>query len=122
MLIPMILSGGSGTRLWPVSREAYPKPFIKLQDGRSLLQKTVDRLADIEGISDVLTVTNQDHFFITRDDYQGAQLSAHHFFVLEPCARNSARGAMSICASRTNSSTTANTARPTSIRNHHVAQ
>ena len=45
MLIPLILSGGSGTRLWPVSREAYPKPFIKLPDGRSLLQKTLDRLA-----------------------------------------------------------------------------
>jgi len=90
MIVPLILSGGSGTRLWPVSREAYPKPFIKLSDGRSLLQKTIERLSDIPGISDVLTVTNQEHFFITRDEYQESQLSFNHFFVLEPCARNTA--------------------------------
>lgn len=90
MLIPLILSGGSGTRLWPVSREAYPKPFIKLQDGQSLLQKTLNRLADVPGIKDVLTVTNQEHFFITRDEYASAEVSAEHFFVLEPCARNTA--------------------------------
>lgn len=90
MLIPLVLSGGSGTRLWPVSREAYPKPFIKLQDGQSLLQKTIDRLCDVPGITDILTVTNQEHFFITRDEYSSAQISAKHFFVLEPCARNTA--------------------------------
>ncbi len=90
MLIPVILSGGSGTRLWPVSREAYPKPFIKLQDGLSLLQKTLDRLSGIAGVSDVLTVTNHEHFFITRDEYKGVGGSTKHFFVLEPCARNTA--------------------------------
>jgi mannose-1-phosphate guanylyltransferase / mannose-6-phosphate isomerase len=90
MLIPMILSGGSGTRLWPVSREAYPKPFIKLRDGSSLLQKTVQRLSEVEGVRDILTVTNHEHFFITRDEYQGAGFPAEHFFVLEPCARNTA--------------------------------
>lgn len=90
MLIPLILSGGSGTRLWPVSREAYPKPFIKLKDGGSLLQKTLDRLNLVTGITDILTVTNQEHFFITRDEYRGAKVPARHFFVLEPCARNTA--------------------------------
>ncbi|MFN0316009.1 MAG: mannose-1-phosphate guanylyltransferase/mannose-6-phosphate isomerase [Burkholderiales bacterium] len=90
MLIPMILSGGSGTRLWPVSREAYPKPFIKLQDGTSLLQKTVQRLSEVQGVQDILTVTNHEHFFITRDEYRGAGFPAKHFFVLEPCARNTA--------------------------------
>ena len=40
MLIPVILSGGAGTRLWPVSREGHPKPFMKLPDGESLLMKT----------------------------------------------------------------------------------
>ena len=43
MLIPIILSGGVGARLWPVSREAYPKPFIRLADGQSLLQKSMLR-------------------------------------------------------------------------------
>ena len=90
MLIPLILSGGSGTRLWPVSREAHPKPFIKLADGRSLLQKTIDRLALLEGIPEVITVTNRDHFFVTRDEYAGGGASYPHFFVLEPCARNTA--------------------------------
>jgi len=90
MLIPLILSGGSGTRLWPVSREAHPKPFIKLADGRSLLQRTVDRLAVLEGVEEVITVTNREHFFVTRDEYASGGRPYRHFFVLEPCARNTA--------------------------------
>ncbi len=90
MLIPLILSGGSGTRLWPVSREAHPKPFIKLADGRSLLQRTVDRLAVLEGTEEVITVTNREHFFVTRDEYAAGGAPYRHFFVLEPCARNTA--------------------------------
>src|SRR4249920_2158492 len=90
MLIPLILSGGSGTRLWPVSREAHPKPFIKLADGRSLLQRTVDRLALLEGTEEVITVTNREHFFVTRDEYAAGGAPYRHFFVLEPCARNTA--------------------------------
>jgi mannose-1-phosphate guanylyltransferase/mannose-6-phosphate isomerase len=90
MLTPLILSGGSGTRLWPVSREAYPKPFIKLPDGQSLLQKTLARLGPLGDIAEVITVTNRDHFFPTRDEYARVGLSCGHFFVLEPCARNTA--------------------------------
>ena len=41
IFIPVIMSGGAGTRLWPVSREAYPKPFMKLEDGDSLLMKAL---------------------------------------------------------------------------------
>ena len=47
MLIPVILSGGAGTRLWPVSREDHPKPFMVLPDGQSLLGKTYRRAADL---------------------------------------------------------------------------
>lgn len=43
MLVPVILSGGAGTRLWPVSRSAYPKPFMRMGDGQSLLGKTLAR-------------------------------------------------------------------------------
>jgi mannose-1-phosphate guanylyltransferase / mannose-6-phosphate isomerase len=90
MLIPLILSGGSGTRLWPVSREAYPKPFIKLPDGQSLLQKTLGRLQSIGELGEVITITNREHFFPTRDEYGRAGVDCRHFFVLEPCARNTA--------------------------------
>ena len=90
MLIPLILSGGSGTRLWPVSREAYPKPFIKLPDGQSLLQKTLGRLAPLGELAEVITVTNREHLFATRDEYARMDGPRQHFFVLEPVARNTA--------------------------------
>ncbi|MEO8630890.1 MAG: sugar phosphate nucleotidyltransferase, partial [Betaproteobacteria bacterium] len=90
MLIPVILSGGSGTRLWPVSREAHPKPFIKLADGNSLLQKTLHRLSSLGEIPEVITVTNRDHFFVTRDEYTAAQTEFAHLLILEPSARNTA--------------------------------
>jgi len=90
MLIPLILSGGSGTRLWPVSREAYPKPFIKLPDGQSLLQKTLSRLVPLGEPAEVITVTNREHLFATRDEYARTDAHCRHFFVLEPLARNTA--------------------------------
>jgi mannose-1-phosphate guanylyltransferase/mannose-6-phosphate isomerase len=90
VVIPLILSGGAGTRLWPVSREAYPKPFIKLPDGQSLLQKTLARVLGLGDIGEVITVTNREHFFATRDEYRRSSPETQHFFVLEPCARNTA--------------------------------
>lgn len=90
MLIPVILSGGAGTRLWPVSREAYPKPFIKLSDGKTLLRKTLERAALAKDVATVVTVTNKDHYFITRDDHMGGGLALEHVYLLEPCARNTA--------------------------------
>jgi mannose-1-phosphate guanylyltransferase len=90
MLIPIILSGGAGTRLWPVSREAHPKPFIQLPDGESLLQKTYQRAADLEGVSAIHTVTNRDYYFKTKDEYLACQTQAKPVFLLEPCGRNTA--------------------------------
>lgn len=104
MLIPIILSGGAGTRLWPVSRAGHPKPFIKLPDGQSLLQKTLLRAAAVAttGKGPVLTVTNRDHYFLTRDEYAGidctppAQLASLQLaplqldYLLEPAGRNTA--------------------------------
>jgi len=58
MIIPVVLSGGVGARLWPVSRQTYPKPFIKLSDGYSLIQKTFQRVASLENVEEILTVTN----------------------------------------------------------------
>jgi mannose-1-phosphate guanylyltransferase/mannose-6-phosphate isomerase len=89
MLVPVILSGGAGARLWPVSREAYPKPFIRLPDGGSLLQKTLARVARVEGVSRVVTVTNREYYFLTKDEYATA-VGLTHTFLLEPVARNTA--------------------------------
>ncbi|MEO7726271.1 MAG: mannose-1-phosphate guanylyltransferase/mannose-6-phosphate isomerase, partial [Burkholderiales bacterium] len=90
MLIPVILSGGVGARLWPVSREAYPKPFIRLPDGQSLLQKTLLRATSLAGAEPPVTVTNLEYVFATRDEYRSVQGSREPVFLLEPTARNTA--------------------------------
>src|SRR5690606_18468578 len=69
MIVPVILSGGAGTRLWPVSRSAYPKPFMRMGDGESLLYKTLDRALKLADGGQVLTVTGRDYYFLTRDEY-----------------------------------------------------
>lgn len=90
MLIPVILSGGAGTRLWPVSRKAHPKPFMRLADGNTLAGTTIQRaLAVAEGAT-TLTVTSRDHYFLTRDIYQEAAPKGTHHFLLEPEGRNTA--------------------------------
>lgn len=92
MLIPVILSGGAGTRLWPVSREGHPKPFMTLPDGQSLLGKTYRRAAGLlDGWGDIVTVTNREYYFQSKDHYQEAQLNRHRgHFLLEPTGRNTA--------------------------------
>lgn len=91
MMVPVILSGGSGTRLWPVSRRAHPKPFMKLVDGESLAEKTFRRALGVAGTSPVLTVTSRDYYFYTRDLYEEIDGREHaHPFLLEPVGRNTA--------------------------------
>lgn len=94
-LIPVVLSGGAGTRLWPVSREAEPKPFITLPDGQSLIQKVLLRafaLGRDHDVPEVVLVTNRDYLFRTTDEYR--RLPAGEYpalrLVLEPAARNTA--------------------------------
>jgi mannose-1-phosphate guanylyltransferase len=93
-LIPTILCGGAGSRLWPVSREMHPKPFIRLRDGQSLLQKAWLRGSMLPNVVEMLTVTNRELYFKTRDEY--AEIAAQskidlaNGFVLEPCGRNTA--------------------------------
>lgn len=90
-MIPVILSGGSGTRLWPVSREAYPKPFIRLAGGPSLLQRVLGRCAPLCDKT-VYIVTNETYGFKTREEAKGVpglgQRSVHQ--ILEPTGRNTA--------------------------------
>ena len=90
-LIPTILCGGAGSRLWPVSREQHPKPFIRLADGKSLLQKAFLRSFKLPDVTEILTVTNRDLFFKTKDELRevnSRKLPAS--FMLEPFGRNTA--------------------------------
>lgn len=90
-IIPTILCGGAGSRLWPVSRELHPKPFIRLADNESFLQKSFHRGAILSHVTEVLTVTNRDLLFKTKDDYR--EINTAHVktsFLLEPFGRNTA--------------------------------
>jgi mannose-1-phosphate guanylyltransferase len=90
-LIPVILSGGVGSRLWPVSRETHPKPFMTLPDGQNLIQKTYLRASALEGVSEILTVTNRELLFKTEDEYRSVNTCGHaQGFILEPFGRNTA--------------------------------
>jgi mannose-1-phosphate guanylyltransferase len=93
MLIPVILSGGAGTRLWPVSRSAYPKPVMRMADGESLLFKTLDRALRLADGGSVLTVTGRDYYFLARDDYARHPKAAFDRFpfLMEPYGRNTRR-------------------------------
>ena len=91
MLIPVILSGGSGTRLWPVSREAFPKPFMKLGGDLSLLQRTLSRCLPLaEGRLGI--VTNREYLFKTREEIDAlpAARGVTCTQLLEPAGRNTA--------------------------------
>ena len=90
-LIPVILSGGAGTRLWPVSRRAHPKPFMELVDGETLAEKTLLRAKAVAGNAPVITVTSRDYYFYTRDLYAGIENNTgDEHFLLEPMGRNTA--------------------------------
>jgi mannose-1-phosphate guanylyltransferase/mannose-6-phosphate isomerase len=92
MLIPVILSGGSGTRLWPVSREAFPKPFMKLGGALSLLQRTLTRCLPVADGKRVAIVTNGEYLFKTREEVDSlpAARGVCCTQLLEPRGRNTA--------------------------------
>jgi mannose-1-phosphate guanylyltransferase / mannose-6-phosphate isomerase len=92
MLVPVILSGGAGTRLWPVSREGNPKPFMKVENNESLLLKTYQRAIEVSAGRDVLTVTNRDYFFLSKDEFHRGHFGPERnaVFLLEPMGRNTA--------------------------------
>ena len=91
-MIPVIISGGAGSRLWPVSRQSDPKPFLKLSDGKSLLQNTFSRSLNLgQLISSVITVTNEKLHFRMQNEYQQVNESGVACdFILEPFGRNTA--------------------------------
>ena len=91
-LQPVILSGGSGTRLWPLSRRAYPKQFLSLVDDSSLLQSTAARLDDLDGgvqVAAPLIVCNDAHRFLVAEQLRASAHTASGI-LLEPVGRNTA--------------------------------
>jgi mannose-1-phosphate guanylyltransferase / mannose-6-phosphate isomerase len=89
MLIPVILSGGSGTRLWPLSRELYPKQLLPLVGDRTMLQDTALRLEGLEGLGAPVVVCNESHRFMVAEQLRAAGVDPQAI-VLEPVGRNTA--------------------------------
>ncbi len=87
-IVPVVLSGGSGTRLWPLSREKYPKQLLPLVDDQSMLQATVARMDGIPGLSDPLLVCNEEHRFVVAEQIR--LLGKRGKIILEPVGRNTA--------------------------------
>jgi mannose-1-phosphate guanylyltransferase / mannose-6-phosphate isomerase len=92
MIHPVILSGGSGTRLWPMSRTLYPKQLLTLLGRDSLLQQTVRRVAEREGFAAPLVVANQEHRFIIAEQLREIAVEPRAL-LLEPVGRNTAPAA-----------------------------
>jgi mannose-1-phosphate guanylyltransferase/mannose-6-phosphate isomerase len=88
-IVPVILSGGSGTRLWPLSREFYPKQLLALTGEHSLLQDTARRLEDLAGVDAPVVVCNEEHRFLVAEQLREAGVESGRI-VLEPIGRNTA--------------------------------
>lgn len=97
----IILCGGSGTRLWPISRTLYPKQFVKLFDDKSLFQLTVERNADL--CKSFLIVSNAEQYFLTIDQLEELNIRSFNVnnsrFLLEPVGRNTAPAIALACLS-----------------------
>ena len=90
-LLPLILCGGSGSRLWPLSRESYPKQYLNLIDdsSKTLLEQTLVRLSGITNKEDPILICNEDHRFIVAEQLRSMNVKPNKI-ILEPFARNTA--------------------------------
>ncbi|WOG25823.1 mannose-1-phosphate guanylyltransferase/mannose-6-phosphate isomerase [Endozoicomonas sp. 8E] len=88
-LIPVIMSGGSGSRLWPQSRSLYPKQFLPLVNEQTMLQNTLSRLDGLDSVSDPMVIANEEHRFLVAEQIRqiGRKASA---IILEPVGKNTA--------------------------------
>ena len=92
-ITPVILCGGSGTRLWPLSRQAFPKQFLVLSGNKTLFQQAVERLQSLNisptTLNDTLIVTNEEHRFLVLDQLREMK-NVKAQLLLEPMGRNTA--------------------------------
>lgn len=88
-ICPVILSGGSGSRLWPLSREYYPKQLLALTSERTLLQETAHRLDGIDNVLSPIIVCNEEHRFLVAEQLRQVRVSPSSI-ILEPVGRNTA--------------------------------
>ncbi|MGB0834694.1 MAG: mannose-1-phosphate guanylyltransferase/mannose-6-phosphate isomerase [Psychrobium sp.] len=88
MILPVIMAGGNGSRLWPLSRQLFPKQFLRLHGDDTMLQSTVSRLQDIEH-QPPLIICNEEHRFVVAEQLRSAKLN-HGQILLEPVGRNTA--------------------------------
>ena len=88
-IIPVILSGGSGTRLWPLSRKQYPKQYLPLAGDNTMLQETILRLNGLDSLADPIIICNADHRFLVAEQCQQIDIT-NPTILLEPVGRNTA--------------------------------
>ena len=88
-ILPVILCGGTGTRLWPLSRKSFPKQYLSInsENNKSLLQKTQLRIMDLKGIIDPLIICNEEHRFIVAEQMREINIKPKKI-LLEPFGRN----------------------------------
>lgn len=91
-ILPVVLCGGSGSRLWPLSREMNPKPFIRLVDGLSFIQHAYQKAALVGNIGQMITVTNKELLFRAKADFEELAIAENfqNDYILEPQGRNTA--------------------------------
>ncbi len=89
MIVPVILSGGSGTRLWPLSRKQYPKQYLPLVGDKTMLQETILRLNGLDNLADPIIICNVDHRFLVAEQCQQIDVTSPTI-LLEPVGRNTA--------------------------------
>ena len=90
-IMPVIMCGGTGSRLWPLSRESFPKQYLSLnsKDYKSLLQNTLERLQGIDNLESPLVICNEEHRFIVAEQLRGIDINPSKI-LLEPFGRNTA--------------------------------
>ena len=98
MILPVILAGGSGTRLWPLSRALYPKQLIRLVDQHTMLQNTILRLDGLDGVGNPVVVCNDEYRFMAAEQLRQIKIKADSI-ILEPVGRNTAP-ALTVAAMR----------------------
>ncbi|MBO8242341.1 mannose-1-phosphate guanylyltransferase/mannose-6-phosphate isomerase [Prochlorococcus marinus XMU1410] len=102
-ILPIILSGGVGTRIWPLSRESFPKQFWNLHDenGLSLLQKTIERLKPLEDLLDPIIICNEEHRFLVAEQCRKININPSRI-ILEPFGKGTAPAILAAALSTLN--------------------